>query len=210
MSELFELNYPCLGIFKDTVYPKQEILTQRKTTRVLILDREGRIGMNHIAAEDEFGQRDHLESCGGGIEPGETLVQTAIREAREELGAEIFNLQPIGWIEDEYYLLQRRTRSYFFAAQLQALKLRRLTAFERTQMQEPVWLPPKELLQRLRPDQNTGVGILVCRRDWTALCAAIDQGLITAEDCKSDKQFSGAVCNQPEAAVQEAKEVDPK
>lgn len=189
VSELFELNYPCLGIFEDTVYPEQKILTLRKTARILVLDREGRIGMNHIVAEDEFGQRDHLESCGGGIEPKETLVQAAVREAREELGAEIFGLQPVGWIEDEYHLLQRRTRSYFFTARLQVLKPRRLTAFELTQMQEPVWLRPKELLQRLRPDQNTGVGILVCRRDWTALCAAIDQGLIMAEDCKSDKLF---------------------
>lgn len=180
VTDLFEQHYPCLGIFEDTVYPDREILTLRKAARVLVTDREGRIGMIHIAAEDEFGIRDHLESCGGGIENGESAAQAAVREAREELGAEIHDIRPIGWIEDEYHLLQRRTRSYFFTARLKALKPRQLTAFERTQMQPPVWLSPKELLQRLRPDQNSGVGILICRRDWTALCAAIDQGLITA------------------------------
>lgn len=43
--------------------------------------------MIHVLGQDEFGLRDHLESCGGGIENGESASQAAVREAREELGA---------------------------------------------------------------------------------------------------------------------------
>lgn len=58
----------CLGVFEDTVDPDQPILTLRKNARVFVINPQGRIGMIHVLGQDEFGLRDHLESCGGGIE----------------------------------------------------------------------------------------------------------------------------------------------
>ena len=73
----------CLGVFEDTVDPEQPILTLRKTARVFVINPQGKVGMIHVKGEDEFGRRDHLESCGGGIERGESLPRnlTAMEQA---------------------------------------------------------------------------------------------------------------------------------
>ena len=136
----------CLGVFEDTVDPDQPILTLRKNARVFVINPQGRIGMIHVLGQDEFGLRDHLESCGGGIEAGESASQAAVREAWEELGAVLTDWIELGWIEDEYHRLQRRNHSTFFVAHCKpVLHPRALTAMERRMMAEPVWLCPEEV-----------------------------------------------------------------
>ena len=164
----------CLGIFEDTVDPDQPILTLRKTARVFVINPQGRIGMIHVLGQDEFGLRDHLESCGGGIENGESASQAAVREAREELGAVLTDWIELGWIEDEYHRLQRRNHSTFFVAHCEAgLHPRALTVRERQRMAEPVWLCPEEVERRLNPENNQGIGLLIARRDFCAWQEAV-------------------------------------
>ena len=164
----------CLGVFEDTVDPDQPILTLRKTARVFVINPQGRIGMIHVLGQDEFGLRDHLESCGGGIEAGESASQAAVREAREELGAVLTDWIELGWIEDEYHRLQRRNHSTFFVAHCEpVLHPRSLTARELRMMAEPVWLCPEEVERRLNPASNQGIGLLIARRDFCAWQEAV-------------------------------------
>ncbi len=167
-----------LARIRDTVYPPKPLPFFRECARGLIMDPQGRIGMIHIQGTDEFGIRDHLESCGGGIEPKETAEQTLIREAREELGVDCFQLRPIGWTLEELNLLQRRTRSFFFAARCGEVRsLRRLSPWETKMMSEPVWLSVRELLIQLQPRNARGVAVLLARRDRLALQEALRRGL---------------------------------
>ena len=159
----------CLGVFEDTVDPEQPILTLRKTARVFVINPQGKVGMIHVKGEDEFGRRDHLESCGGGIERGESPAQAMLREAREELGVMLRDWVELGWIEDEYHRLQRRNHSTFFAAHCEAGFLpRNLTAMEQARMADPVWLSPQEIHQRLDPKNNLGIALLIGQRDFCA------------------------------------------
>ena len=164
----------CLGVFEDTVDPDQPILTLRENARVFVINPQGRIGMIHVLGQDEFGLRDHLESCGGGIENGESASQAAVREAREALGAVLTDWIELGWIEDEYHRLQRRNHSTFFVAHCEAgLHPRALTVRERQMMAEPVWLCPEEVERRLNPANNQGIGLLIARRDFCAWQEAV-------------------------------------
>ena len=168
----------CLGQFEDTVYPDQKILTSRITARGFIMDSQGRIGMNHVLCDDEFGHRDHLESCGGGIKPAETPKQALLREAEEELGVRLTDIRLIGYIDDEYHLLQRKTRSIFFTARCTEERLPlHWTDFEKTLLTDPVWMKPQQLLERLAPGNNSGIALLVSQRDRCALIAALEDNL---------------------------------
>ena len=160
----------CLGCFEDTIYPDQPTLFSRTSARGLLINQEGQIGMNHVFCDDEFGHRDHLESCGGGIEENESPLEALKREAREELGVEILSAHLLGYIDDEYHLLQRKNRSIFYIAFCsEVLYERKLSKLEKKLLRDPVWLEKEELMKRLNPQYNNGIGFLVTRRDWCAL-----------------------------------------
>ena len=74
-----------LARIRDTVYPPKPLPFFRECARGLIMDPQGRIGMIHIQGTDEFGIRDHLESCGGGIPPREGGGVSGSAEERDPL-----------------------------------------------------------------------------------------------------------------------------
>ncbi len=70
---------------------------ERPTARVVLLDRDDRIllmkgrlpGGKYAAA---------WFTIGGGVEPGETYVEAAAREIREESGIGVFEIGPVLWV----------------------------------------------------------------------------------------------------------------
>lgn len=164
-----------LAIYDDPYYEDQGISHLRYTSRVFLKNSEGKYAFLHIVGEDGFGQRDHLESAGGGVEEGETFLEAAQREVAEELGFKADHFQLIGMVIDEYHMIERMTCSVFFSAQLSEVNGNTQRTQEETILIQNVeWLLPHEVLGKLTT-ANSPVGGLIHRRDLTAFVEHLTQ-----------------------------------
>ena len=143
---------------RDRFYPPAPILRERDAVRAVLLDGQDRIALLHIRGRDDFGDRDHFELPGGGVEPGESFEEALRREVEEELGIFPHILAEVGIIANEYNLLRRRDVQHFYLARAAGT------------------CPAGEVLALYdsRPVEN--VGIEIHRRDRIALAAALDIG----------------------------------
>lgn len=90
----------------DNFYPNEGYTTIRKTVRGLIF-KEGKVALIHIKCQDGFGDRDHYEIPGGGIESGEDPIQALKRELKEETGIEVEVEDKIARVIDRWNYLKR-------------------------------------------------------------------------------------------------------
>ena len=93
-------------------------VVDRPAARVLLLDPEDRILLQQIRP-DQRESRTLWITPGGGLAPGETHRQAALRELREEVGQEIAELGPCVWVrnhEFEFRGTRYRQRERFFLA----------------------------------------------------------------------------------------------
>ena len=151
-----ETDLPVIARIKDDLYPYEGYDHIRYTARALAENEEGKFGFLHIEGEDFFGMRDHLETCGGGIEENEGICEALEREIGEEMGYGIREMQVIGCILDAYNLIGRITLSSFAHE-------------EEILIREIVWLDPTEALKKLKNDHHSKVDLIVQRRDAMAL-----------------------------------------
>lgn len=114
---------------------------RRDTARCIMLNSNHEICLLYSRAKDYFA------IPGGGIEPGETLLQAVNREILEETGYTIDNIKPLGKIYEERNY--RITNTYFFYASP-------LTKSETHYMQDEleedyqlVWLPVDQAIKKL-------------------------------------------------------------
>lgn len=161
---------------RDRFYPPAPILRERDAVRAVLLDGQDRIALLHIRGRDDFGDRDHFELPGGGVEPGESFEEALRREVEEELGIFPHILAEVGIIANEYNLLRRRDVQHFYLARAAGTCPAAPTAEERRLFGEVLWVPAGEVLALYdsRPVEN--VGIEIHRRDRIALAAALDIG----------------------------------
>lgn len=85
-------------VYPDNIITKEEdYIEPRSTTRVVIFDEN-----NNVALEAFTGQDGDLVYCmiGGGIDEGETVEEALAREAREEAGCRLKNVQELGIVEE--------------------------------------------------------------------------------------------------------------
>lgn len=166
----FDIDWPIIGRFKDELFPYNGYDHIRYTARAIIENQNNEFGFLHLVGEDFFGIRDHLESCGGGIEENEDLVDTIIREVKEEMGLSIKHLKLLGSIIDTYNLINRITLSTFFYCNVDTTKQDKLnrTYEEQILIKEIVWLKKEDAIKRLK-EAKSNVDILVQRRDLLAL-----------------------------------------
>lgn len=87
-------------------------LVERSAVRAVVLDRDGRILLlrTRDATAPEFG--DWWELPGGGVDPGETYLEAALRELREETGilAEARDIGPPSWRRTATFRYRRERR----------------------------------------------------------------------------------------------------
>jgi 8-oxo-dGTP pyrophosphatase MutT (NUDIX family) len=75
-------------------------LRERPTARVLLLDEADRILLMKGRLPSRPDGPGNWFTVGGGVEPGETLLEAAAREIREETGIEAFALGPVVWVRE--------------------------------------------------------------------------------------------------------------
>ncbi len=172
----FEIDWPIIARIKDDLFPYEGYDHIRYTARALLENQNGDFGFLHIVGEDFFGVRDHLETCGGGLEENEDLTGCIIREVKEETGLEIGKLDLIGSVVDAYNKINRITLSTFFHCLVNDLDEKGLhrTQEEQILIKEMVWLKPEDALERLRNSWTSKVDLIVQRRDAAALTYYLD------------------------------------
>lgn len=120
----------------DDQYEYQKHDHTRKIVRAILYNDKKEICLIHIVGDDIFSHRDVLETPGGGVEKGETLLDALRRELLEEVGAEIDDIKEIGRVIDYYNLIKRKNDNHYYLAHLKALKPAKRTSFEEKFFQE--------------------------------------------------------------------------
>ncbi len=90
-------------------------------------------------------RRRGIETPGGHIDPGETAIQAAIREAHEEAGCRVTDVQPIGylkmssggWVPDDWAYPHPIGYQQFFAGRVTAIE----PYCDNDECSEPVIIP---------------------------------------------------------------------
>ena len=103
---------------KDNQYPDNGYTHTRSIVRGIVYNDNFEIAMIYLLNDDRFGHRDYLETPGGGVERGENLQVALKRELKEELGAEVDNIEEIGRVVDYYNLIYRRNNNHYYLCHL--------------------------------------------------------------------------------------------
>jgi ADP-ribose pyrophosphatase YjhB (NUDIX family) len=124
-------------------------MRQRRTARVLVFDPAGRVLLIRFVVMRADGEFCFWLTPGGEIEAGETELEAAARELREELGLEVLVTGPV-YSEVNQFEHQGEIRDnvdYFFTARcaVDAPVLRGVTAEEIAVMREIRWWSAEEI-----------------------------------------------------------------
>lgn len=160
---------------RDDQYPKASVYHTRISARAICINDKGEIALTHLLKQDKFGQRNYYELPGGGKKLGETVLEAAIREAKEELGVDVTLLHKIGIIHDFYNLIEQENFSYYYLfkviskgdAHLETREASLIDRIEWISLSKAVSIFESQLTQK-------GVGLLVTRRELPILIKALD------------------------------------
>ncbi len=133
--------------------PDTQGVLSRKGARLLIFDAEGNVLL--IRGHDTHDSEHYWWfSVGGGLEPGESPVEGAVREAEEETGMVFRTGDVVGPVlhrkaEFRFRNVLARQEEQFFIARLDTVRppidTQQLTAMEEETLDEFAWLSPTEL-----------------------------------------------------------------
>ena len=141
----------------------------RPIVRAIIYNNQKQIALIHLCCDDDFGHRDYLETPGGGIEDGEDKITALKRELREEVGAEITDIEEIGEVIDYYNLLKRKNDQFYYLAKVEELHNSHITEYESTLFKEIEWLDITDAIKRMEETAKTKISTLVIRRELPIL-----------------------------------------
>jgi 8-oxo-dGTP diphosphatase len=153
----------------DQQYPMTQFTHTRKIVRGMVMNDQYHFAFNHIMLHDKFGQRNYLETPGGGVDEGESLESAMVREIEEELGYQSEVITYIGQINDDYNLIHRHNEQYFYVLKTTKEIGKRWTEQEKTMIQEIVWLSIDEAIDRYQQLPNEGISQLIKQRELPVL-----------------------------------------
>lgn len=147
MKILAEISEGSLGL-SDEYEQLGEEYRLRKSARAILFNKEGLIATQHLATYNFH------KLPGGGVEVGESIEEALKREVKEEVGCDIETVRPVGVVieyRNKYKLIHL---SYCYTANvLGSVGGPQLEEAEVKEGQETLWLPPKEVLERMKSDK---------------------------------------------------------
>lgn len=161
---------------RDTYYPWAPIQRERDAVRAILLNEKNEIALLHLVGTDVFAYRDHYETPGGGVEPGESFEAALHREMGEELGLKVEILAEVGIIANEYNRLRRRDVQHFYLCRAAGSLPMHRTDLEKKLVAGVEWFPAGEILHMYDTRPVDNVGIEVHLRDRLAVAEALRIG----------------------------------
>src|SRR5689334_19730143 len=123
---------------------------ERPTARVLLLDEADRLLLLKGRLPGAAAGTESWFTVGGGVEPGETIIQTAAREIVEETGITDFILGPVVWVREGVLHIPHAMyfREQYLLARCRAAEATRdgWTELERDLIEATRWWTAAELL----------------------------------------------------------------
>lgn len=116
--------------FQDKEWDFEYTDHHRQIARGIIFDDDGFFYFVRAERDDDFGKATIIETSGGGVEEGENLSDTIIREVKEELGIDIEVLCKIGTVDDYYNLIHRHNINNYFLCKAISFGEKNLTSDE--------------------------------------------------------------------------------
>ena len=159
---------------KDNQYPDNGYTHTRSIVRGIVYNDNFEIAMIYLLNDDRFGHRDYLETPGGGVERGENLQVALKRELKEELGAEVDNIEEIGRVVDYYNLIYRRNNNHYYLCHLVILGEKHFTEKEKQLINSIKWMKIDEAIEFEEKTKRTNISTLVINRELPILKIARD------------------------------------
>ena len=154
---------------KDNQFPDNGFNHTRSIVRGIVYNDNYEIAMIYLLGDDKFGHRDYLETPGGGVKKGETLVNALRRELKEELGAEVDNIVEIGRVVDFYNEIYRRNNNHFYLCHLVSLGEKHFTEREKELINSIKWMDIDEAIKYEENTKITKISSLVINRELPIL-----------------------------------------
>ena len=114
----------------DDQWPYEYIDHDRTVERAIVYDEEENFYFIRAHRNDIFGDVTIIETSGGGVESGEDLTATIVRELKEELGATVEVVCKIGVVSDYYNLIHRHNINNYFLCKVISFGEKSLTTDE--------------------------------------------------------------------------------
>ena len=159
---------------KDNQYPDNGYTHTRSIVRGIVYNDKHQIALLYLNCVDSFGERDYLETPGGGVEKSETLIEALKRELKEEIGAIVENIQEIGRVVDFYNLIYRRNNNHYYLCHLVKLEETKWTEQEKRIVKEIRWIDIDEAIEIVKNTKRTPISTLVINRELPILKIAKD------------------------------------
>lgn len=135
-----DLGYDSKGLYMPKI---------RIGARGIVKNKDGKIAIFNKQAKNEY------KLPGGGVEDGEDIKETFIREVMEEAGCEVNNIIQIGIVEERKSFTNFKQISYIFSCDVvNDTKELRLTEKEAEEQARLLWLEPHEALKIMKESFN--------------------------------------------------------
>lgn len=149
---------------RDPLHPNIKTIKTRESVRVFPFDQKGRVAMVYYDGTDAFGRRQHYESIGGGIEFGESKTEALHREALEEGGFILGDIEEFEVVSDVYGLINQANTHFYYTAQIIG-KRKSNPTLEECLMIDSIQFKRVETWIELLSKPALGVNLLVHQRE---------------------------------------------
>ncbi len=153
----------------DDQYPFSYIDHVRKISRGVVFNEKNEVALVKLHGFDSFGERNYYELPGGGAQSKEKICDAFLREMEEEIGYQVEIISPLGQVRDFYNFIHRENHNYYFVAKTKRWVGTKLDDYEKTMIEQIVWMPIDKAIETFQTMQDYGCGILVKRRELPIL-----------------------------------------